>query len=275
MRGFVFLLVVGSAALLRANAAPTKAAVTRAPIKPRACSCGGDPHCAGFGGSAFDIQGNPGLWTMVEFPTLPTKEMVQISTSTVSGPTEWSDGLNIQQVSGSAVRIAEFLIVSFFPGRQTSPCHVNGKAIEFGTYNLSGTTFTCSASGLVYRGKYVDSVQRGGGISLELTPLSEGKEANKGVCGNRNMTFPCKDCRAARTITGALCPCREYNFEFGKAGSLLVNPPTHAPSALDGSYEVSLGKPATQSSTSGGGLPSFAVDGDSGCCSVARSARVK
>ena len=56
--------------------------------------------------------------------------------------------------------------------------------------------------------------------------------------------------------------CAEYNFEFGKAGSLLVNPPTHAPSALDGSYEVSLGKPATQSSTSGGGLPSFAVDGE-------------
>ncbi len=54
----------------------------------------------------------------------------------------------------------------------------------------------------------------------------------------------------------------EYNFEFGKVGSLLVNPPTHAPSALDGSYQVSLGKPATQSSTNSGGLADFAVDGE-------------
>ena len=144
-----------------------------------------------------------------------------MSTDTVAGPKDWSDGLSIQQVSGSAVRIEEFLIVSFFPGRRTSPCHVNGKAIEFGTHlvtnlpcspasrrhlsasipksssfvalcvcdvgthNLRGATFTCSASGLVYRGKYVSVVQAGDGIVLELTPLSEGKEANKGVCGNR------------------------------------------------------------------------------------------
>jgi hypothetical protein len=65
MLRLVFLLFVGSAALLRANAAaaattPTKAAVTRAPTKPRVCLCGGDPHCAGFGGGGFDIQGNPG-----------------------------------------------------------------------------------------------------------------------------------------------------------------------------------------------------------------------
>ncbi len=72
--------------------------------------------------------------------------------------------------------------------------------------------------------------------------------------------------------------CAEYNAEFGHAESLQINPPTHAPSALDGSYEVSLGKPTSQSSIGSqvvnGGLPGFAVNGDSDCCSVARSAQL-